>query len=300
MNNPGKSNSKIGNLFFKNIYYPLHKVKSSLNLSRPRVSFPLEIQLADHCNLNCIGCSHYSPISDKKFASPLELEKSLKVLAKFKVIFEEIRLLGGEPLLNPECVTIMRLVRKYFPSTEIHIVTNGILLLNEKVCGEEFWKTMRECNIELSVTEYPINLNYQEIGRIASENQIKFNFYGSHKVYEDGSKDFKLFLLDEKKNHNKLNFFRCPDSIICQLVDGKLFMCAQSAYVDKLNKKFDTDFKHTKNDYLDIDKLNWLNLLAFLNKPKDFCKYCTFPFKDINWALSGKEKSEWVEEQASK
>ena len=40
-----------------------------------------------------------------------------------------IHLMGGEPLLNPNCERFFELTRKYFDKTEIKLITNGILLL---------------------------------------------------------------------------------------------------------------------------------------------------------------------------
>lgn len=35
----------------------------------------IEMHLVDHCNLNCRSCSHYSPVSPERFASPEEADR---------------------------------------------------------------------------------------------------------------------------------------------------------------------------------------------------------------------------------
>lgn len=295
MQNPDGSDSKINNLFLKNIYRYIFKLKNRFKISRPRLFFPLEIQLADHCNLNCVGCTHYSPIAEKGFIKAKDLIKPLKILSRYQRFFEDIRLLGGEPLLNPECVQIVKTVREIFPNLRIQLVTNGLLLLNKEVCTEEFWATLRECDIEISVTRYPIGMNYDEIEKICESKKIKLHSYGSS-LDSDGCKDFNLYQLDRNKNNNRLNFYKCDQSQYYQLVGNKLFTCAQCAYSDMLNKKFGTDFKITKKDYLDVYNMNWLKFLLFQNLPKPFCRYCTFPVIQVKWSKSKGEMSEWVKE----
>ena len=54
----------------------------------------------------------------------------------------------------------------------------------------------------------------------------------------------------------------------------------------------------TKNDYLDIYKISSIDeIYEFFNKPKDFCKYCSFGhnIKKAPWKLSNKEVDEWYD-----
>lgn len=275
---------------FKFIKVSINNFKRKYNLSRPKYKFPLEIHIADHCNLNCIGCSHYSPISEVKFKKVDDLKKSIKQLSKYEKFFKEIRLLGGEPLLNPNLIEIIPLIRLFFPKIRIILLTNGILLLNDKVCSKEFWSILKKFDIELSITIYPIELNIEKIKEICKIKGIKYSIYGSR--LKKGA--FNLFLLNKAKSGNIWNYFHCADSVCLQLVDNKIFICPQSAYVDKLNNKFGTSFKILKQDYLDISNLNFLKLLLFLNKPKSFCKYCVFPRPKTNWCLSQMGSDEWI------
>lgn len=63
----------------------------------------IEYHVADHCNLNCKGCVHFSPlVSQEEFADFAVVEKDLKRLHQIVEYIEEIHILGGEPLLNKE------------------------------------------------------------------------------------------------------------------------------------------------------------------------------------------------------
>jgi hypothetical protein len=57
----------------------------------------------DHCNLNCKGCTAFSPVAEEKFMDVNMFERDCERLAELtggKI--ELIDLLGGEPLLHPK------------------------------------------------------------------------------------------------------------------------------------------------------------------------------------------------------
>lgn len=278
---------KFKNLIIKKLWF----LKQNFKLSRPKLKIPIEIQIADHCNLNCIGCSHYSPISDENFINLENLNFSIERLSSFKNFISTIRILGGEPLLNKELPKIVHLIRNYFPTTEIIIVTNGILLLNDKNLSENFWYSLKKNNVLLSVTIYPLNINYDKILDICKKENIPIHIYGS-RIKNDS---FNLFLLDKKKKGNIFNFYRCFESECFQLVDDKIFTCPQSAYSNKLNNKFGSNFNIINKDYLDLHNISLWSFIKFINTPKPFCKYCIFPRNKIKWSKSNFSSSEWIQ-----
>ena len=67
----------------------------------PFISF--EYHLADHCNLNCKGCDHFSPIAETKLTEFTQFKKDINRMSElFEKKAKSIHILGGEPLLNPE------------------------------------------------------------------------------------------------------------------------------------------------------------------------------------------------------
>lgn len=132
----------------------------------------VNILLSDHCNLNCASCTNYAPLANKKFTPFEVIEKDIKKLSELaqnKVA--RIDLMGGEPLLNPEIVEIMWVSRKYFPSTNIAIETNGILL---KSMPEEFWQTVKETGIIVRISLYNGINSVDEIKNFAKEKGADF------------------------------------------------------------------------------------------------------------------------------
>lgn len=63
----------------------------------------LEFHIADHCNLNCKACEHYSGlVKEPHFPNLKKFTRDFERLHEFIDDIGKIRILGGEPLLNPE------------------------------------------------------------------------------------------------------------------------------------------------------------------------------------------------------
>ena len=110
----------------------------------------LELHLADHCNLNCRSCDHYSPISEECFPAFEKVSSDMKKLSEItNANIDNILLLGGEPLLNKDIEKYVVMVRDLFPNSNIQIVTNGILLKKQSeefydCCDKEVEKVLEE------------------------------------------------------------------------------------------------------------------------------------------------------------
>jgi len=89
----------------------------------------LEYHVTDHCNLNCKYCTHYAPLVKEPVFTDIErFKKDLTQLKKYIKDIGIIRILGGEPLLNPQLPEFIEFTRKTYPGSVIWIVTNGMLL----------------------------------------------------------------------------------------------------------------------------------------------------------------------------
>lgn len=251
----------------------------------------LEIHLANHCNLNCKSCNHYSPVSEPSFLDFNSFKSNIDHLIGLNFNF---RLLGGEPLLNPQIEQFIIYLRKNFNNSKIEIITNGLLLQENKLkyLSPTFFNTCKTNNVSILITKYPINIDYTEIlNKLLLEN-IKSKVFGNH-LNSDG---FFLFKLYNKRKDPNRNFKKCNEMSCLQLKEDKIYSCPQAAYSDILNKKFNTKFKITKEDYIDIKELKSLkDIIKFRSKSKPFCGYCKFPREKIQWNISAKDSNEWIE-----
>lgn len=253
--------------------------------------FVFDIHVTDHCNLNCKSCNHYSPISPENFINIKNLKIDLNNLLLISNSIKEIRILGGEPLLNSQLTEIIKIIRYYLPKTNISIFTNGILLNNKNICNDNFWNVCYENKITINITIYPYNFDYQRIKNICEKYKVKFKIFSN----KAGDKSFYLYNINPKGKSSKSNYYRCIDNSCLQIREGKIFSCAPSAYINLINETFNFSFKHLKNDYILIkDIKNTWSLRKFMLFPRPFCKYCQFPRSPIDWGKSKKQINEWV------
>jgi MoaA/NifB/PqqE/SkfB family radical SAM enzyme len=254
--------------------------------------FTLEIQLADHCNLNCIGCSHFSNIAEESFLDVNEFEKDCKKLAQLiKKYPRKIHLCGGEPLLHKEISKIIAITRSNFPDSIIKILTNGILLDR---MDTSFWNACKQYNIIINITPYPININVKKICEISYEYDIHLE-----SSLEDGYKmKFRKEVYDTSGSQNfKKSYKNCGRKACHQLSNNKLYVCPAIPYIKSFNKYFNKNIEVKPEDYIDIYHTNNIKeILKYFKKPLPFCKYCNVDAVDhnIKWVISKKEISEWT------
>ncbi len=89
--------------------------------------FALEVNATWHCNLACVACSHASPVATPAFADPERVRRDLANLAQ-AVTVQELRVVGGEPLLHPRINEVFRAVRDSGIGGRLCLTTNGTRL----------------------------------------------------------------------------------------------------------------------------------------------------------------------------
>jgi len=265
--------------------------KQAVERKKVKTKLGFEVSVCDHCNLNCIGCEHFSPLADEIYLDIERYKKDCKRLSE--LLNEEIdwlHLMGGEPLLHPHLNEIMETSRKYFRKGKIELVSNGILLLKQ---NELFWEICRKNDIVVAVTQYPIKLDRKAIEQKAKEMGVNFRYYFiGHKTMHKKPLD-----INGKQNVED-NLKICHMFNTCvQLIDGKLYTCIEMAYIEYFNKYFNKNLTVNENDIIDIYKLKTKEeLFEKLARPVSFCKYCNIKDTDfsIKWKVSKKEISEWT------
>ena len=249
----------------------------------------LDVHLTEHCNLNCKGCCHFAPLAKKEFLHPSEFERDI---SKFSEILNHkiqlLQLLGGEPLLHPNVTSFFPIARKNFPGSSICIVTNGILL---KSMNRQFWKACRKDDIMIYVSKYDIDIDIKSVKAKARKHGVTIVYTPWNTWYK-----ISLDLNGGDKSKCEYNFARCFGSHSTTLKHGKIYNCFLMAHIEHFNKYFNQNLKPAESDILDIYKTkDSIALKRFLERPKDFCKYCHIPFNVSEWSHPSKKNiSEWT------
>lgn len=77
------------------------------------------------CNLDCTYCTQKNP---EVFSDELDTETTIRVLRAIRREVDTILFTGGEPLLRPDIVELVRAARRELKFRSVLIVTNGVLL----------------------------------------------------------------------------------------------------------------------------------------------------------------------------
>src|SRR5574344_1878229 len=112
----------------------------------------IEININDHCNMNCKGCSHFAPLAPTSFKDFNVFFKDIKRLKELIPHIFKIRIMGGEPFLNPELKKYVRAIKEVYPYTDLRIVTNGLLLKN---IDDEILDFIKNNDVMLDISVYP-------------------------------------------------------------------------------------------------------------------------------------------------
>jgi len=242
----------------------------------------LEFHAADHCNMNCAGCTHYSPFLRERCA---DVDVVRRDFARLKELFRnirKIRIMGGEPLLNPELTSLMRIVREAFPKCHVTVATNGLLLSRQ---GDAFWEACRTWRVGIDFTVYqPMKSRVAEVEALCRRHQVPL------RVTTSG-----LFLakIDPHGRQPMRQAFRsCRRETFCPfLLDGRIYPCAESCLPDGFNAVAGTRIRPAKG--LALVEHTGSEILEYLMCPVFACCHCSYPRRTFEWHNSDIRKEDW-------
>ena len=256
----------------------------------------------DICNLNCKSCNNCAPIADHNnpfYADFNKFKKNIQIIKNVcHTKFFEI--MGGEPLLNPNIMDFINYASDVYKDTNTKVVlyTNGILMM--KFLTKENIKILQKKNVSIFFSEYPINLNYDNIFRALKILKIDFcvqaNWRTDERIDDEG--DWINIKLSERKN--KISKCYVYENLTDLMIkDDYLYGCSCPLNIKTLNKSFGTKFKLDKSDYEYIPELTKDKMKRFCSSIKNgkmnICKHCYGTEIYSNWDKSKKDMSEWIE-----
>jgi hypothetical protein len=255
-------------------------------------SFPIEVHVTEHCNLNCKGCNHFSSLAWEECLQPEAFERDIRRLAELSKKYYAIKILGGEPLLHPRITDFFDIARRYFPTTTVQLTTNGILLPKQP---EAFWQNCGRNRIVISISQYPIKLNRAEIKSLVKKYKVRLEYNGT----TDENRLCKIPLDITGSQNPQTSFQKCVINWGCcvTLRDSKLYNCCIAAHIKFFNAYFNQNLALGAQDCVDIFAVNSKKeIIDFLEKPFPFCRYCKTGEIQFGqrWGISRKEISEWV------
>lgn len=247
----------------------------------------LEFHVADHCNLNCKYCTHYSPLVTRPVFTEYEpFAANLRQLKKNIADIGVIRILGGEPLLNPELGKFIELSRELYPASIITVVTNGLLIDRLDTALIE---TMRKAMAFFHISFYPpLESKVQEVKKFLYEQGIPYT------ITPMIAKFNKTQTLMPRQDADF--FYSCFQASCTCLHGGKVAPCYAPFTTKYFNQAFEQNLPVEEGIDLYDDALTTPILKAELLLPMQRCDYC-IAGRPYDWEIIGKNSAleDWVE-----
>lgn len=269
----------------KNLNHKVNKITS------------IEIDIVSHCNLNCKGCTHFSPIAEPWY---IDVENFKKDIFRTNILLPDnkvgcIYILGGEPLLHKEISSILVAAREAYTKNPIVVITNGFLL--DKM-DNRFWTTCIEKDITIEITKYPVEFDYSRIVNIMQKmkGKVRIEYKGRTKILK--KKQYRLPLDINGKQDGVYGFRHCFMAGNCiNLKNGHLYTCSYAACMGIFNKYFDKKIPVTEEDGVNIyEDYTTDEVLNKLSQPIPLCQYCAVKDRTYGneWGVSKRAYSEWT------
>ena len=239
----------------------------------------IETHITDACNLKCRGCSHFSPLAEPHNKDLGEFRREFERLAEIEDVWT-IRLMGGEPLLNPDFMEYCRIARSLFPRSKIALVTNG--LLGSRL--QPYTGELHELGINVTMSDYHLAEQYTPV---LTERHDKGSLYNVS-LDPTGSKDRDAM------------FRRCDIKAMgCTFLrDGRIYLCSVAGTIRTFWDYFGIDYWVNQDDTsIDIFTHTAEEIEDFISQPCELCRFCDID-RRINsfqpWERSRKEITEWT------
>lgn len=144
----------------------------------------LRISVTDHCNLNCIYCSSSSipHLSHYDILRYEEIQRIVQVAASMGI--GKVRLTGGEPLMRPGFIQLIRMLAQVEGIDDISLTSNGILLSKYAVALKE--AGLKRVNISLDT------LKEERFKHIAGRDKLGEVFSGIEAANHAGLEPVKI------------------------------------------------------------------------------------------------------------
>jgi hypothetical protein len=203
----------------------------------------IEMHVAHTCNLTCESCSHYSNHVHKGVLDPAQAEDWMRAWSR-RIALKEFNLLGGEPTMNPRLPEFVLLVRKYWPTAHVRIITNGFFLHRHPALPSIL---AADGNASIALSVHHRDPEYLE--RLRPVFDLLEGWQRDHgTVVETRHSDrrwtrrylgFGAGMLPYEDGKTRKSWEICPAKHCKQLHDGKLWKCSPLAYLGLQKEKYD-------------------------------------------------------------
>jgi len=247
----------------------------------------MEMVLTTKCTLNCNGCSALMGYYDKKY--DIGIDRNIDALKKLVSVCDainQLRLLGGEPLLYKNLYEVLNFINTQDKIKRATIVTNGTLL----IVDDRIIDILKNNKFDVFISNYGKNSREkEELIKQLKDNNIKYEIGREEALWRDyGNLDKR----QRKEKELRKQFLNC--NIMCtSILDGKIHHCPRSSHGTNMKK-----IPLRNQDYIDLldtdfnEKELRKRLYEFLFKYVPYveaCDYCNSGTKELKSIPAGQQ-----------
>lgn len=239
--------------------------------------FPhMELHISDKCNLNCKGCTHFSPLYSEVGC---EYDQVIKDVIRIKELFSTVArvdILGGEPFVNTDIAKYIVTLREMMPNTAMDIFTNGLLIPK---LSDDVLQCIRDNNVYISITEYkPTHAIIDKITDKLDRFKIRYMIVPYDKR--------QLFNTPISTSEHSIHPQMCISNGCVTVANGMIARCPTLMYISKFNEYFNKNLPTEGIINLD-DVKSGFELIPKFDEEVPLCKHCIK--HDVEWSVCGKE-----------
>lgn len=232
----------------------------------------VEYSVAYHCNLKCAHCSHMAPFTSAKLP-PLESFAMDVGRLSEALHAHDIRLVGGEPLLNPQIVEFLKIARASGIADTVMVTTNGLLLNSMK---DEFWENVDFIWLSQYPGASPKDKMIERFRARAAESNTRFDvdptfFFRATITTEAHPADWMTRMI--YRTCESAHRFHCH-----MIHEGRLFKCACPPFMPEYLARMGRNGYDSSVDAFPIhqadDLLKELTAFLFSDRPLEACRNC--------------------------
>jgi organic radical activating enzyme len=233
----------------------------------------VEYSVSYHCNLRCSCCSHMSPYVTNKFPSLESFSNDVAGLSKV-LYAHNFHLLGGEPLLNPDINSFIRIARESGIAGKITVITNGLLLHK---MDDGFWKNVDYVRVYLYpsvLNEVKKSVDLIEARAKASNTELRFwekSIFRTTVTTKPQPRDWITRMTF--KTCRNVHLYHCN-----MLHEGKLYKCAVPPFLPEYLSRMGISSYNPADDAFDLhdsnDTFRGLKEFLFSSETMEACRFC--------------------------
>lgn len=229
----------------------------------------IDIVITEKCSLKCKECSNLMQYYENPKTYTLEetfdsVERLLSIIDEVN----ELRIIGGEPLINKNCHLIIKKLNENPKVLNTIIYTNGTINIPDNQM-----ENFKHTKTFFYITDYGeiLSKNKSNLIKQLIRHGIKYNV----NVVKNWTKCSKINKQNRNFNENSIIFEKCCAKNTTTLLDNILYRCPFSANATKLKA-----IPNIESDYINLKIKNigeirkkiksWLFEKNFLNA----CDYC--------------------------